>query len=46
MIINRKKNFIKSYKKLPRKIQDKFDEKFLLFIKNPFDISLNNHSLQ
>jgi len=45
MIIRRKKRFIKSYKKLDRKIQDKFDEIFLIFKTNPFEKSLRNHSL-
>lgn len=45
MIIKRKKRFLKSYKKLDRKIQDIFDSKIYLFAQNPFDISLKNHSL-
>ena len=45
MIVKRKKKFIKSYAKLNRKIQDKFDEVFLIFIKNHFDESLRNHAL-
>lgn len=45
MIVKRKKRFIKSYEKLNRKIQDKFDEVFLVFRINPFDKSLRNHAL-
>lgn len=45
MIVKRKKKFIKSYEKLNRKIQDKFDESFLIFIKSPFDKNLRNHTL-
>ena len=45
MIVKRKKRFIKSYVKLNRKIQDKFDEIFLIFLNNPFDERLRNHAL-
>ena len=38
------KNFKKQYKKL-RVIQGKIDEKLTLFIKDPFNETLNNHSL-
>ncbi len=46
MKINRKKRFIKSFKKLDRKIQDKFIEVLISFTKNPFEEKLNNHSLK
>lgn len=40
------KNFEKEYKKLNKKEQDKFKERISIFIKNPFDITLNNHLLK
>ena len=40
------KRFIKSYNKLSKKIQDKFDEQYKKFLINPFDISLKNHALK
>ena len=39
------KTFLKSYNKLDQKIKDKFDEKLMLFWKNPFERILNNHAL-
>ncbi len=36
-------NFKKNYKKLPRNIQKRFDEKLLLFEKDPAHPSLNIH---
>lgn len=45
MKIDYVKSFLKSYKKLDTKIQNKFDEKVLNFQKNPFDKTLRNHSL-
>jgi mRNA-degrading endonuclease YafQ of YafQ-DinJ toxin-antitoxin module len=45
MKINYKKRFSKSYNKLDKKIQIKFDEKVIIFSQNPFDKSLNNHFL-
>lgn len=44
MKITRTKRFIKKYDKLDYKIMLKFILKLELFIKNPFDISLNNHA--
>jgi len=46
MKIIRKKSFIKSFKKLPKKIQLKTLEKFEIFSKNPFAPELNNHKLK
>lgn len=46
MIVKRKNRFINSYEKLNRKIQDKFDEVYKKFIKNPFDRDLRNHALK
>jgi len=46
MKINRKKRFIKAYKKLDWKIQNKFIETLWSFINDPFDKELNNHSLK
>ncbi len=37
--------FKKSYKKLPKKIQDKFAERILIFIKDKYDPILKNHKL-
>lgn len=45
MIIKSKKSFDKSYKKLDLKIKNKFKEKLKIFVKNPFDKVLDNHSL-
>lgn len=39
------KNFEKSFKKMPRKIKDNTINKLNVFIINPMDDSLNNHSL-
>ena len=40
------KNFEKQYKKLRKKDQQKVQKKLELFLKNPFNIQLNNHSLK
>jgi addiction module RelE/StbE family toxin len=40
------KNFLKQFKKLPLKIKKKFIEIKKIFLKNPFDKILNNHSLK
>jgi len=37
--------FKKRYKKIPYKIRKKFDERFLIFEKEPFHPILNNHRL-
>ena len=37
--------FRKIYNKLPKKIQNKFDEKVPIFESDEFDLSLNNHKL-
>lgn len=39
------KRFKKQYKKLTNKIQDKFNERLLLFIKDPNDPKLSIHKL-
>ena len=39
------KSFEKRYKSLPDKIKTKIKEKNILFEKDPFDASLNNHAL-
>jgi addiction module RelE/StbE family toxin len=39
------KNFEKSFKKMPRKIKDNTINKLEIFINDPMDESLNNHSL-
>lgn len=46
MKIIRKKRFIKSFKKLPEKIQNKSLKKILTFQQNPFSTELNNHKLK
>ena len=38
--------FEKQYEKLPKKIQDRFNERLILFQRNPQDLSLNIHKLQ
>jgi len=45
MIIKFAKKFDKSYHKLPIKIQDKFNEKLILFEEDKLNILLNNHGL-
>ncbi len=40
------KNFEKQYKKLKEKEQKKVRERLELFLKNPFNAQLNNHSLK
>ncbi len=39
------KDFKKSYKKLPKKLQAQADEKILLFLEDPYNQLLNNHAL-
>lgn len=39
------KRFRKAYKKLPKPLQKRCDERLLLFESNPFDPILNNHAL-
>lgn len=46
MIIDYHKEFLKNFKKLPKKIKDKFKERQLLFETNEFDPVLNNHALK
>lgn len=45
MKIDYVKTFLKSYKKLDKKIQSKFDDRVLIFKKNPTEKILNNHRL-
>ncbi len=40
------KNFEKEYKKLSKKERGKFKERIDIFMKNPFDVILNNHPLR
>jgi addiction module RelE/StbE family toxin len=44
--IYRHRNFVKQFKKLPRKVQVKFEERIKLFVDNPFIEILNNHSVE
>jgi len=39
------KTFVKEFSKLPKKIQQKFDERLELFAENKFSEVLNNHSV-
>ncbi len=39
------KNFKKKFKKIPSKIKDKFFERLNIFLKNPYDLTLNHHTL-
>ena len=39
------KNFKKKFQKLPLKIKQQYFERVELFLKNKFDSSLNNHSV-
>jgi addiction module RelE/StbE family toxin len=41
----RHKNFIKQFKKLPKQVRNKFEERIKLFVSNPFTGILNNHSV-
>lgn len=45
MIIDYSKKFVKEFEKLPTKLQRKFQERILLFIKNPNHPLLRNHPL-
>jgi mRNA-degrading endonuclease YafQ of YafQ-DinJ toxin-antitoxin module len=45
MKIEYHKNFEKAYKKKDFFVRDKFKEKLKIFIKDPLNIILNNHSL-
>ena len=46
MIVVFHNDFRKKYRKLPKKIADKFDERLSLFKKEEFDPVLNNHALK
>lgn len=46
MCIELHRNFLKNYRKLPKKIQEKFKERRNLFIENKFNPLLNNHSVE
>jgi len=39
-------SFVKKFKKLPPKIKVRFAERLDLFIANPTDVTLNNHSVE
>jgi len=39
------RNFKKQFKRLPKKIQDKFGEKIIIFLADVYSIELNNHLL-
>lgn len=40
------RTFLKKFKKLAPKIQARFEERLELFLKDPVDPSLNNHSVE
>ncbi len=46
MQISFSKAFRRQYKKAPKKIQQNFDKRFKIFVKNPSSSALNNHSLK
>ncbi len=46
MQIKLHRNFLKDYKKLSKKVQEKFKERKNLFIENKFHPLLNNHSVE
>lgn len=45
MLINFAKKFIKQRDKAPVKIQEALNQRLLLFIKDPYQVQLNNHKL-
>ena len=45
MRINFSRTFRKQYNKAPKKIQQSFDKRFKIFIKDSSNLVLNNHSL-
>lgn len=45
MRIAYKKSFDKKFKKLPEKIKQRFYERLAVFILDPFESQLNNHSV-
>ena len=45
MIVLLHQSFKKAYKKKPMSVRKRFDERLILFIKNPFDQILDNHPL-
>lgn len=40
------KNFKKKYKRLPPKMQERFYERLELFLSDPYNATLNNHSVE
>ncbi|MBI2019098.1 type II toxin-antitoxin system mRNA interferase toxin, RelE/StbE family [Candidatus Daviesbacteria bacterium] len=46
MIISKTSAFKKKFQKLSQKIKEKFAERILLFEKDQFDSTLNNHALK
>jgi addiction module RelE/StbE family toxin len=40
------RDFIKLYKKADVRLKKSVDEKLRVFVKNPFELGLNNHALQ
>lgn len=46
MIVIYHRDFKKDYRKLPKKIIKRFEERILLFVNDEFNPVLNNHSLK
>lgn len=46
MRIDYHKDFLKSFKKLSKKVKDNFKKRQILFEENEFDPVLNNHALK
>ncbi len=40
------RTFLKKFKKLPSRIRERFEERLELFLENPTDETLNNHSVE
>jgi addiction module RelE/StbE family toxin len=43
--IERHKKFVKQFKKLPKNVREKFEQKLRVFVINPYSPVLNNHPL-
>mgnify|MGYP001581907214 CR=1 FL=1 len=46
MRVKLSKEFLKQYKKIDIRIQKAFDQRLKVFLKNPRDLSMNNHKLR
>jgi mRNA interferase YafQ len=43
--IHRHRNFVKQFKKLPKEVRNKFEQRIAIFTNSPFSSELNNHPL-